>query len=220
MLQNRRTGQMKLDHFFILTEKFAPEGDFLTEFGLVEGASNDHPGQGTANRRFFFSNSALELLYVRDPDEADEGPGQRLRIPERASDRDASPFGLVMRCDVNSERPAFRGWRYQPVYFDAGVSFLVGENSDLLVEPLCICMPDNPPPASPQQQSEAPFIEVTEIRLHVPVDQPSSVLDAIARVEGIHIHTDSPHCLEIAFGNEAEGKQRDFRPRLPLKICW
>ncbi len=211
---------MRLDHFFILTEKFAPEAELLTEFGLVEGMPNDHPGQGTANRRFFFSNTTLELLYVRDPNEADEGPGQRLRIPERASNRDASPLGLVMRCDGDSEEPAFPGWRYQPVYFDAGVSFLVGENSDCLVEPLCICMPNNPPPGSPQQQSEAPFIEVTAIRLHVPVDRPSSVLDAIARVEGIHVQPNSPHCLEIAFGHEAEGKQRDFRPGLPLKIRW
>ena len=63
---------MRLDHFFILTEKSAPEAELLTEFGLIEGTSNDHPGQGTANRRFFFSNTTLELLYVRDANEADD----------------------------------------------------------------------------------------------------------------------------------------------------
>jgi len=41
--------------------------------GLTEGTRNDHPGQGTANRRFFFSNTALELLYVSDANEAEEG---------------------------------------------------------------------------------------------------------------------------------------------------
>jgi hypothetical protein len=53
---------MQLDHFFILTEKFAPEAKLLTDLGLVEGTSNSHPGQGAANRRFFFANTALELL--------------------------------------------------------------------------------------------------------------------------------------------------------------
>ena len=47
---------MELDHIFICTEKEAPQGDLLKEFGLVEGSSNIHPGQGTANRRFFFKN--------------------------------------------------------------------------------------------------------------------------------------------------------------------
>lgn len=211
---------MQLDHFFILTEKSAPEAELLTDFGLVEGTSNDHPGQGTANRRFFFSNTALELLYVRDATEANEGPGRRLRFPERAAKRGASPFGFVMKCDRETDNPPFSGWRYQPAYFATGVSFLVAENSDCLDEPLCICLPDDLPAGVPQLQSKAPFAEVTGIRLHVPVARPSSVLEAIAQVEGIELRAGSPHFLEIAFGHEAEGRRHDFRPNLPLAICW
>lgn len=209
---------MQLDHFFVLTDKFAPEADLLTDLGLVEGTSNSHPGQGTANRRFFFSNTALELLYVRDAKEANEGPGQGLRLPERASSPTASPFGFVMRCDADSS--FFSGWHYQPKYFKAGISFLVAENSEILGEPLCICLPDDPPVGSPQVPSEAPFIEVTELRIHVPVDEPSSVLEAIGQVDGIRVQTGSPHLLEIAFGHEAKRIRRDLRPRLPLVVCW
>lgn len=39
-------------------------------FGLTEGTSNSHPEQGTANRRFFFPNAMLELLWVHDEHEA------------------------------------------------------------------------------------------------------------------------------------------------------
>ncbi len=211
---------MRLDHFFILTEEFAPEAELLTDLGMVEGSSNTHPGQGTANRRFFFSNTALELLYVCDAREAHDGPGQGLWLPERASSHNASPFGLVLRCDADNETPPFSGWRYQPAYFDTGTSFLVAENSDCLDEPLCICMPEDPPPASPQATSEPPFVKVTELLLHVPVNRPSSVLEAISQVEGIRIQEDSPHLLEIVFGHEAEGELRDLRPRLPLIVRW
>jgi hypothetical protein len=55
-----------LDHFLILTEPAAPQAELLTNIGLVEGTSNTHPGQGTANRRFFFSNAMLELAYIRE----------------------------------------------------------------------------------------------------------------------------------------------------------
>ncbi len=211
---------MQLDHFFILTKKMAPEAELLKHFGLKEGTSNEHPGQGTSNRRFFFCNAALELLYVRDEIEAERGPGQGLRLPERALTRGASPFGLVMRCKGDSDGLPFSGWRYQPAYFDTGISFLVADNSDRLDEPLCLCLPNGLPSGSPQVKSEAPFTEVTEIRLHVPVAKPSSALEAIALVEGIHVHLESPHLLEIAFGHEAEGNRHDFRPSLPLAICW
>ena len=42
----------------------------LLAAGLAEGSPNTHPGQGTANRRFFFESGFLELLYVHDELEA------------------------------------------------------------------------------------------------------------------------------------------------------
>jgi hypothetical protein len=42
---------------------------------MAEGEPNTHPGQGTACRRFFFRNAFLELVWVRDPAEAQGEPG-------------------------------------------------------------------------------------------------------------------------------------------------
>ena len=67
---------IELGHFFILVDPCASQADLLTEFGLIKGTLNEHPGQGTANRRFILSNTALELLYVRDEDEALNGPAR------------------------------------------------------------------------------------------------------------------------------------------------
>lgn len=44
---------IELEHFFIRVRPAAPEADILAAMGLVEGTPNVHPGQGTANRRFF-----------------------------------------------------------------------------------------------------------------------------------------------------------------------
>jgi hypothetical protein len=40
----------EFDHLFICTDIGACEADRLVSFGLVEGTSNTHPGQGTASR--------------------------------------------------------------------------------------------------------------------------------------------------------------------------
>jgi len=210
---------LELDHFFILTEPSAPQAELLSEIGLIEGEPNHHPGQGTSNRRFFFSNSALELLCVHSETEAAEGPGRRLRIPERASDHDASPFGLILRGGHSSTDP-FPGWRYQPDYFGPEWSFLIGENSDQLVEPLCIYMPFDPPPQLNQPRSVEPFARVTELRIHVPVTNPSPVLNTVSRNERITFHYSSAHLLELIFNDESDGEMRDLRPALPLLIRW
>jgi len=60
---------VELDHVFVCVAPEAPEADTLAAFGLVEGAPNTHPGQGTANRRFYFRNAMLELVWVEHEDE-------------------------------------------------------------------------------------------------------------------------------------------------------
>ncbi|HBU86299.1 MAG TPA: glyoxalase-like domain protein, partial [Acinetobacter sp.] len=55
---------MEVDHIFICVQSGAPEAETLKKFGLTEGSSNKHPGQGTENRRFFFKNSFIELIFL------------------------------------------------------------------------------------------------------------------------------------------------------------
>ena len=211
---------IELDHFFILADPGAPQADLLTGIGLVEGTRNDHPGQGTANRRFFFSNAALEFVYVRDAIEATNGPGSRLRFPERAEDPAASPFGLIVRATSESIDIPFPGWRYCPEYFRADQCFHVGENSDLLEEPLCVFMPPNLPLPEAQQKLANPHMSVTELRISVPVVRPSSTLEAIANCERISLRFNEPHRLELIFNEEEDGKAKDMTPELPLVVRW
>ena len=57
---------LELDHFFILVEPEAKVANLLVELGLEESYSRVHEGQGTTNRCFKFSNSMMELLWLRD----------------------------------------------------------------------------------------------------------------------------------------------------------
>jgi hypothetical protein len=209
-----------LDHFFIHARPGAPEADLLVALGLVEGTPNVHPGQGTANRRFFFLNSMLELIYVRDESEAAGGAARELKMVERAHSAAASPFGLVFRATSAEEPPPFPGRPYFAEYLPDGAHFHVGDNADRLEEPLCIVMPCNFPAPPRQPDPLPPFTTVTALRVSVPATDRSAVLAAINGIGPLAIALGEPHLLELEFNGGAAGQARDIRPALPLIIRW
>jgi hypothetical protein len=75
--------RIELDHLFVCTAPGAPEAEKLVRFGLHEGAPNQHPGQGTANRRFAFVNAMIELVWVNDATEAQSKSTRRTLLWER-----------------------------------------------------------------------------------------------------------------------------------------
>jgi Glyoxalase-like domain len=91
--------RLELDHLFVCTAPSAPEAEELVRFGLREGPPNQHPGQGTANRRFAFANAMIELVWVSDVQETQSERSRRTLLWERWSGREnkASPFGICVR---------------------------------------------------------------------------------------------------------------------------
>jgi hypothetical protein len=73
----------EFDHLFIFTDVGEIVADRLVDLGLVEGSRNVHPGQGTANRRFFFHNAMVELLWVHDREETQSERIRRTHLGER-----------------------------------------------------------------------------------------------------------------------------------------
>jgi hypothetical protein len=115
---------VELDHVIFFCGCGAPEADALLARGLHEGPGNSHPGQGTVNRRFFFRNSYLELLWVENFTEAQSAEAQRTQLYDRWVNRErgACPFGLVFRPGPRSAAPPFSAWSYVPKYFPPGFS--------------------------------------------------------------------------------------------------
>jgi hypothetical protein len=212
---------LKLDHIFIITEPGAAVGDQLVQKGLREGPANRHPGQGTANRRFYFNGFVLEFLFVADAAEARNGAGRDLGIWQRSQTAAASPYGLVVRVEDTGAEPTFKHWCYYPDYFNGKMCFFVGDNSSLLSEPLCICMP----PALP----EKPVADTAEYnndrsltgaKLSSPVAALSPVLKDFARIPNLSLQSGMPHHLELEFNHATNAQSADLRPELPLSLRW
>lgn len=112
---------MNVDHVFIFSNK-GREADDLVEFGLIEGSGRVHPGLGTANRRFFFDNFYLEILWVENEAEAKSEYASPLKLWERSTfnDNDYSRYGLCFENEIDSD-PLFKNsLKFQPEYYPKG----------------------------------------------------------------------------------------------------
>jgi hypothetical protein len=137
-LRIRRRMALRLHHVYVCTSVDAPEAKALLDAGLIEGSSNTHPGQGTANRRFFFESGFLELLWVHDPREAQLPLSAATKLWDRWAGRGktASPFGLCFSSEdgAGSTLPVAT-WEYRP---------------DYLSEDRCILFADGLPLSEPE----------------------------------------------------------------------
>jgi hypothetical protein len=192
--------------------------------GFIEGQSNTHPGQGTANRRFFFENFMLELIWVADAAEAQSERTRRTRLWERCERRElgASPFGIIF-APSGDQAPAapFPTWAYAPIYLPPGVSMLVAEGTNLS-EPGLFYLPFMRRGARRDSQPVThalPIRRISGLAVGVPRLTEVGAASSIAEAQGLLKYFESQqHVLEILF----EGPQDlrfDLRPELPLIFC-
>ena len=212
---------LQLHHFFILVRPGGEVAEQLLSIGLREGTRNKHEGQGTANRRFNFSNGTLELLWVHDEEEALNGPGKDMFLPARASDKTASPFGIIVNRKNNTglEMP-FEGWKYEPVYFQPLWAFHIGANSKNLIEPLCVYMPFIEPGMSSGSDENTDIGPISRVKVYTPAEPISNVLAVMNTADRLSIENGNEHLMELTFDDNKTGLSKDFRPDIPLIIYW
>lgn len=216
----------ELDHLFICVSIGAPEAQRLISFGFTEGSANTHPGQGTANRRFFFHNAMIELLFVTDAAEAAAPSVRRTGLLERWQKRHttASPFGFCLRPGpeaIADQAAPFSAWAYEPSY--ASSPIYVGTNSLRVEEPLLFYLPFGHKPERGEQplRHAVGFEEITALRLHGPSGaQVSSELSAVIETGVVELGKPGEPLLEVGFDGEKTGKSDGFGGELPLKLCW
>jgi hypothetical protein len=220
---------VELDHVFICTSVGAPDADQLRQLGLTEGEPNRHRGQGTANRRFFFRNAMLELLWVDDPAEAQSNLVRRTGLWERWSHRSrgASPFGVCLRpAEPGVVGVPFPAWEYRPPYLPEPLLLHMGANSETTTEPLLFYFPFlRPDPGDrAQQELQHPlgFQRITRLCIRSPQRGPASGLLRAAEEQCrcLRFESGDEDLLELGFDDEIQGKAADCRPGLPLILRW
>jgi len=223
---------LELDHIFVCTGPGAPDAEKLAALGLTEGTGNVHPGQGTACRRFFFRNAMLELLWLRDEQEARSPDIAPLKLPERCGylRTGYSPFGVCLRPDPAHTTSApdlpSKTWEYRPPYLPAGVHIDVAADT-FIGEPLLFAMPFGGRPDSysgerrqPLQHS-AGLDEITGLRLTLPQEEAVSAPFRALEARGlVSLSAGAGHLMEIEFDSGVSGRSADLRPALPLRLRW
>jgi hypothetical protein len=218
---------VELDHLFIASRLGAPGGDVLREFGLMEGSGNVHPGQGTANRRFFFANAMLELLWVDDEDMARGEGAARLGLAERCASVDptVSPFGVCFRPSPGHPVPLFDTWSYRPPYLPPALSIQVAPVS--MHEPLWFFIGFSGRPDRINTESREPIDhsvklrEITAVRIaSAYATDLSSTARQLRDLGLVAFDHAKEHLMEIEFDGADGGLVQDFRPQLPLSFRW
>lgn len=210
---------IELDHLFVCAAPGAPEAEKLIECGLRESTPNQHPGQGTACRRFAFANAMIELFWVNDAEEAQNDSTKRTLLWERWSGRskDASPFGFCFRpAGAAGPEPPFPAWDYRPTYLPDPLRFQIGEAG--IEEPMWVYLEFIDRALRQQWFVEHPLgvREITGLTLTSLVELRSEASQSIVDSGILANRIGLKPLLEIEFDGKQRGRQIDIRPYLPI----
>jgi hypothetical protein len=222
----RVAARIALDHVFVLCAEGAPEAEALLRLGLREGSGNRHPGQGTANRRFFFRNAYVELVWVAEPEEAGAEAVRPTRLFERWSRRgkDACPFGIVLRPAEgrSGDAPPFDAFAYRPRYLPPGAAIDIARDTPLCEPGLFYMGFARAPDASRNEPVDhaIPGREVTGLKVRVSCRERRSGSAARLEAAGLLSYEEGDDwLLEVTLDGGAS-TEADLRPALPLLFRW
>jgi hypothetical protein len=211
-----------LDHVFVCCDRGAPEAEALVAAGLVEGARNVHEGQGTANRRFFFEDGYLELLWVEDEAEARSEPAAQTRLHERWAGRHdgGCPFGIAFSTvEGGAFDPPFATWPYRPAYLPPDQAILFAQGTSL-AEPELFCLPwpRRRDGAAAPPRHPAGLERLVAVSVGLPDGCVPSQASRRAQAAGlVAFHRSARH--ELVLTLRARGDATfDLRPGLPLVL--
>ncbi len=212
---------MTIDHIFIFTDDNGKVADELVDFGLAEGSNRIHVGQGTTNRKFYFDNFFLEILWVHNVNEIASDKTKPMGLFQRAEYKTNlfSPFGL---CIVNSEDTAAifkNAFKYQPDYFPKGMKIDIIKNEDHIDLPWTFRLPFK----GLKKHENEPTMHKNDISVltHAIFEYKSisenTFLENFENQNQIKFIKSSRHWLNLIFDNGKQGKKQDFE-KLKLTI--
>ncbi|MEM8892607.1 MAG: VOC family protein [Bacteroidota bacterium] len=213
---------MEIDHIFIFSKNKGEEADELVEKGFTEGSSRIHPGQGTRNRKFYFENFFLEILWVVNKWEIQDERTRATQLWERSQfeKNGHSPIGVCLLNTPESDAIFSLAQNYQPIYFPGGmpIEFLPHPGQEFL--PWTFRLPFK----GKLKKADKPRIHpqgtemLTEARFGIP-DQgmDSSFVSAFQYEEQISFYSSDRIHLSLIFDQHRQKESITFES-LPLEI--
>ncbi|MBL1419847.1 MAG: VOC family protein [Alphaproteobacteria bacterium] len=221
---------MKIDHLLICVDAPEKKVKILTDFGLIEGEPNSHFGQGTSNRRFYFDNIYLELLYIDDLKAAQSALTKPTKIYQRFLPKTSkiSPFAVCFYADdpkKNNKKfdiNKFDNWAYKPKYLPSPLKIDILEAP--ISEPMYFFL-DFISNASHKKHKEFKhkigFKNVTNIKYLTPNHHLDSAIKTyISEHNLLEYIANDTHVFHLEFDKGMQGKTHDFQPDLPLIFSW
>jgi len=206
---------MIIDHIYIFSNR-GQETDKLVKFGLTEGSGRKHQGIGTANRRVFFTNFYLEILWVQDPKEAQSV--NSLGIWERSNyqTNSYSRFGICLKNTEDTDSIFANSMKWQPDFLPQGNSVDIITNEKM---PWIFRFPRNRkrPDAIEPTYHQAEIQKLTKAIFHLKTLDFKEVLSNIEENSILEFHQAPEEYLILDFDNERQGKTQKF-PELSLII--
>lgn len=205
---------MNIDHIFIFTEDKGQVADQLVGFGLTEGSSRTHVGQGTANRKFYFANFFLEVLWVYNEAEVNSELIVEAGLWHRAnfSDTHFSRFGLCFVNDDTTERLFDKAGKYQPVYFPEGLAIDIIHNKNNPKLPWTFRLPfkgQKKNEAEPTEHKNGIYLLTKTIFEYESVVG-KDFLEYFENESGLEFKNSSRNWLTLIFDQEAQGQSFNF----------
>lgn len=212
---------MNIDHIFIFTNDNGKVADELVSFGLTEGSNRIHVGQGTANRKFYFDNFFLEILWVHNETEIKSEQTKPTGLWQRAGFKtnNSSPFGLCIVNSDDSQTLFEKAFKYQPDYFPEGMVIDIIKNENQVDLPWTFRLPfkgqkkhENEPT---NHRNEISVLTKTIFEYKLSTE--NTFLGNFKKEENIQFIQASRNWLTLVFDNGKQRKKQEFE-KLRLTI--
>lgn len=205
---------MDIHHIFIFTDEGPAAADPLVAFGLTEGSGRVHEGQGTANRKFYFEDFFLEILWVHDEAELRSPQTAPMGLWKRATYRESgySPFGLCLVHSPESDAVFRDAYAYQPAYFPPGHPIDLLRHEDAPGLPWTFRLPFPGPPATAHEPRHHPrgLQRLTQAAFSCPGPHVATPLDRLGTSPSFSLLPAAAPWLTLTFDDGRQGQEQVF----------
>jgi hypothetical protein len=170
----------------------------------------------------------VELFWVHNIVEAQSERIWETHFAERWAQRNAEicPFGICLR-STDQASIGFPHWDFRPPHLPEGLSIAVGNNSDILTEPMLFQTPFGKRPDQFLPEKVQPlkypigWREMTRVTVMSPVrDRPSDAWQAVLDTGQVQLEFGAEYYIELGFDGEVQEQRLDCLSALPLVLCW